>query len=74
MLLDKKIDGLVLNNMSERSLEQLVPIIGDRVKFLKKLQASSEQNSVFPKKKKTSQVTQDKEVIFESHAVAPIAR
>ena len=59
--------------MSEGSLEQLVPIIGDRVKFLKKLQASSEQNSVFPKKK-TSQVTQDKEVIFESHAVAPTAR
>ena len=34
MSLEQKIDGFVLKNMSERALELLVPIIGDRIKVL----------------------------------------
>ena len=45
-LLDQKVDGFVLRNMTERALEALVPIIGDRVKLLVALKQLSQVENV----------------------------
>ena len=37
LYIDNKVDGEALFDLTERALELLVPIIGDRMKFLKKL-------------------------------------
>ena len=49
--LEQKIDGFVLKNMSERALELLVPIIGDRIKVvaaLKKLETCDSNADCVP--------------------------
>ena len=50
-LLEQKIYGFVLKNMSERALELLVPIIGDRIKVmaaLKKLETCESNADCVP--------------------------